>query len=308
MRDYIHVSDLSAAHVAAARLVEISHQAELLRAAGDRVQDAAPRAESAAARLPGGFGRRGGGRTGAGPGHRTDACCRPRRRARRPAHPRRDPRNVGPGGRRGQAGDLVAEVATQLGSMVARVAGVEDAPRLDHHVAVNIGTGRGYSVFEVIEALRRSMGRGVRRRHRGAPARGSPSSDRRSRPRARAAGVACATHPGRDDRLGVGRLAGPPASRPPLGPGGARRRDGRATAWAPRRAPGSGRSPRCHPAGSRRHPGRRLHRRHWASGSARGALARLRVTKEPFLAISPPSGVCSTTVPGWNWSVSISGP
>jgi nucleoside-diphosphate-sugar epimerase len=63
-----------------------------------------------------------------------------------------------PGGRRGQAGDLVAEVASQLGSMVARVAGVEDAPRLDHHVSVNIGTGRGYSVFEVIESLRRSVG------------------------------------------------------------------------------------------------------------------------------------------------------
>ena len=54
IRDYIHVADLSAAHVAAARIVEISHQAEVLRAAGDRVQDAAARAESAAARIPGG--------------------------------------------------------------------------------------------------------------------------------------------------------------------------------------------------------------------------------------------------------------
>ncbi|MGB7980865.1 MAG: hypothetical protein WCF36_08760, partial [Candidatus Nanopelagicales bacterium] len=59
----------------------------------------------------------------------------------------------------GQAGDLAAEVASQIGSLVARVAGVEDAPRLDHHVAINVGTGRGYSVFEVIEALRRSVGK-----------------------------------------------------------------------------------------------------------------------------------------------------
>ena len=159
IRDYIHVADLSAAHVAAARIVEIAHQAELLRAAGDRVQEAASRAESAAARLPGGSAA-------------VEAAAHVPARAieRMPAAARavelaaqRIPgvirSTTGPGGRRGQAGELVAEVASQLGSMVARVAGVEDAPRLEDHVAVNIGTGTGYSVFEVIEALRRSMGR-----------------------------------------------------------------------------------------------------------------------------------------------------
>jgi len=158
-RDYIHVADLSAAHVAAARLVEIAHQAEVLRAAGDRVQVVASRAESAASRLPGGSAA-------------VEAASHVPARAidRMPAAARavelaaqRIPgvirATTGPGGRRGQAGELVAEVASQLGSMVARVAGVEDAPRLDDHVAVNIGTGTGYSVFAVIEALRHSVGR-----------------------------------------------------------------------------------------------------------------------------------------------------
>ena len=159
VRHYIPVADLSAAHVAAARIVEIAHQAELLRAAGDRVQEAASRAESAAARLPGGSAA-------------VEAAAHVPARAieRMPAAARavelaaqRIPgvirSTTGPGGRRGQAGELVAEVASQLGSMVARVAGVEDAPRLEDSVAVNIGTGTGFSVFEVIEALRRSMGK-----------------------------------------------------------------------------------------------------------------------------------------------------
>lgn len=157
VRDYIHVSDLSAAHVAAARLVEVAHQAEMLRAAGDRVQEAASRAESAASRLPGGSAA-------------VEAASHVPARAieRMPAAARavelaalRIPgvirATTGPRGMRGQAGDLAAEVASQIGSLVARVAGVEDAPHLDQHVAINVGTGRGYSVFEVIEALRRSV-------------------------------------------------------------------------------------------------------------------------------------------------------
>ena len=59
---------------------------------------------------------------------------------------------------RDQAGELVAEVASQVGSMMARVAGMDDTPRLVDHLAVNIGTGRGYSVFEVIESLREAIG------------------------------------------------------------------------------------------------------------------------------------------------------
>jgi UDP-glucose 4-epimerase len=159
IRDYIHVADLSAAHVAAARIVEISHQAEVLRAAGDRVQDAANRAETAAARLPGGSAAvEAASHVPARAIERMPAAARAVEMAaqRIPGVIRS---TTGPGGRRGQAGELVAEVASQLGSMVARVAGVEDAPRLEDHVAVNIGTGTGYSVFEVIEALRRSMGK-----------------------------------------------------------------------------------------------------------------------------------------------------
>jgi UDP-glucose 4-epimerase len=159
IRDYIHVADLSAAHVAAARIVEISHQAEVLRAAGDRVQDAAARAESAAARIPGGSAAvEAASQVPARAIERMPAAARAVEMAaqRIPGVIRS---TTGPGGRRGQAGELVAEVASQLGSMVARVAGVEDAPRLEDHVAVNIGTGTGYSVFQVIEALRQSMGR-----------------------------------------------------------------------------------------------------------------------------------------------------
>jgi UDP-glucose 4-epimerase len=159
IRDYIHVTDLSAAHVAAARIVEISHQAEVLRAAGDRVQEAAVRAEAAAGRIPGGsVAVEVASQVPAKAIERMPAAARAVEIAaqRIPGVIRS---TTGPSGRRGQAGDLVAEVASQLGSMVARVAGVEDAPRLEDHVAVNIGTGRGYSVFEVIEALRRSVGR-----------------------------------------------------------------------------------------------------------------------------------------------------
>jgi UDP-glucose 4-epimerase len=159
IRDYIHVADLSAAHVAAARIVEISHQAEVLRAAGDRVQDAAARAETAAARIPGGSAAvEAASHVPARAIERMPAAARAVEMAaqRIPGVIRS---TTGPGGRRGQAGELVAEVASQLGSMVARVAGVEDAPRLEDHVAINIGTGTGYSVFEVIEALRRSMGK-----------------------------------------------------------------------------------------------------------------------------------------------------
>ncbi len=86
VRDYIHVTDLSAAHVAAARLVEFDREDDSLH-----------------------------------------------------------------------AGDPTAGVTSHLGSKVPRVARRPEPP-LEHHTAVNIGTGRGYSVFEVIEALRTSTG------------------------------------------------------------------------------------------------------------------------------------------------------
>jgi hypothetical protein len=64
----------------------------------------------------------------------------------------------GPAGVAGQATELVVEVASQLGSLAAKVAGVQEPPRLEDHLAVNVGTGSGSSVFEVIEALRASVG------------------------------------------------------------------------------------------------------------------------------------------------------
>lgn len=54
--------------------------------------------------------------------------------------------------------DQVTEVAAQLGSLVARVAGADDGPRLVDHRSVNIGTGHGSSVFQVVESLRSSTG------------------------------------------------------------------------------------------------------------------------------------------------------
>ena len=50
------------------------------------------------------------------------------------------------------------EAAAQLGSLVAKVAGVDEGPRLVDHLAVNIGSGRGHSAFDVVEALRGSVG------------------------------------------------------------------------------------------------------------------------------------------------------
>jgi len=158
IRDYIHVADLSAAHVAAARVVEISHQADVLRAAGDRVQEAALRAEEAAAILPGASAAvEAAAHVPAVAIERMPAAARAIELAaqRIPGVIRA---TSGTSGVRGQAGELAAELAAQLGSIVTRVAGVDDVPRLKDHVAINIGTGTGYSVFEVITALRSSMG------------------------------------------------------------------------------------------------------------------------------------------------------
>jgi UDP-glucose 4-epimerase len=180
IRDYIHVSDLSAAHVAAARVVELAMARELspvdtsaaVRAAGERVQHAAERAEHAATKLPGGTLAVGVATQGADVAEAAvEAAGKTAARAidKVPVAARaveaathRLPGSIrgatGSGGKRGQATDLVAGVATQLGTLVARVAGVEEPPPLRDHMALNIGTGRGYSVFEVIEALRESVG------------------------------------------------------------------------------------------------------------------------------------------------------
>jgi UDP-glucose 4-epimerase len=180
VRDYIHVADLSAAHVAAARVVEAAHAAArsevdpaaAVRSAGERVQHVAERAEGAAIRLPGGTLAVGvanqgaeaaeaaveaAGKTAAraidkvpGAGRAVEAATHRLPEAFRVT--------AASSGVRGQASDLVAEMAAQLGSLVARVAGVPEPPPLIDHMALNIGTGRGYSVFEVIEALRETVG------------------------------------------------------------------------------------------------------------------------------------------------------
>lgn len=61
-------------------------------------------------------------------------------------------------GVREQAAELVAEVASQLSSLVARVAGLGEAPPLLDHMVINIGSGRGWSDLEVITAIRGIVG------------------------------------------------------------------------------------------------------------------------------------------------------
>ncbi|MCU0301451.1 MAG: NAD-dependent epimerase/dehydratase family protein [Candidatus Nanopelagicales bacterium] len=164
VRDYIHVADLSAAHVAAARVVEAAHAGAVVRSPQEKLQQAAARAEQAATRLP-------GGALAVEVANQVPAAAEA---AAALAMGRVPPavraveratgalpwalRPSGAGGVTGQAGEIVAEVASQLGSLAAKVVGVEEAPRLVDHLAVNVGTGRGSSVFEVIEALRASVG------------------------------------------------------------------------------------------------------------------------------------------------------
>lgn len=179
IRDYIHVSDLSAAHVAAARVVEAAHvaaqssldPAAAVRSAGEKVQHAAERAEHAATRVPGGalaIGVASQGATAAEAAVEAASKTAARAIDRVPAAARameaathRLPEalraSTAAGAGRNPATEIVADVASQLGSLVARVAGVEEPPPLVDHMALNIGTGHGYSVFEVIEALRESV-------------------------------------------------------------------------------------------------------------------------------------------------------
>jgi UDP-glucose 4-epimerase len=180
VRDYIHVADLSTAHVAAARVVELAHASAqnpvdpsaAVRSAGEKVHQAASLAEHAASRIPGGtlavgVASQGTAAAEAAAEAAGQAAARavgmvpPAARAVELASqtlPRAIRGTSPPTGVRGQATDVVAEVTTQIGSLVARLAGVEGAPRLVDHLAVNIGTGQGYSVFEVIESLRASVG------------------------------------------------------------------------------------------------------------------------------------------------------
>ncbi|MGB8021463.1 MAG: NAD-dependent epimerase/dehydratase family protein [Candidatus Nanopelagicales bacterium] len=176
IRDYVHVADVSAALLAAVRVVEHAHTdkvgtvepVDAVRSATERVQHAAAMAELAASRLPG------GSRAVEVATHVPDAAeaaaeIAARAAARVPAAARalefaaaRLPGAVRAGTAsasvREQAAELVAEVASQLSSLVARVAGLVEAPPLLGHMAINIGSGRGYSDLEVVTALRTSVG------------------------------------------------------------------------------------------------------------------------------------------------------
>lgn len=156
IRDYIHVADLAAAHVAAARLVEASaagqplvHDSMTLEAA----RRAAEAMQSAAAHMPGASKVVGAStnvmESAVGRLRGTVASAAELAASAAEAAAMRNPVPNMPGG----------AVAAQIGSIVQRVSGSTTEPPLRGHVPVNIGTGQGYSVLEVIDALRRTVGR-----------------------------------------------------------------------------------------------------------------------------------------------------
>jgi UDP-glucose 4-epimerase len=171
VRDIVHVNDVAAAFVQAVRVVEAAHLAALtsaeaasaVRAAGERVQSAATRAEHEARKLPG-VGLAAGMASGVPAAAEAASIVAARALERLPGASRA--LELAADGLDGALGSVAGEnlrgqvtgVAAQLGSLVAKVAGVEDGPRLTDYLAVNIGTGRGHSAFDVVEALRGSVG------------------------------------------------------------------------------------------------------------------------------------------------------
>lgn len=144
IRDYIHVSDLSAAHVAAARLVEasalgISTPSE--RGTVDAARRAAEVMQSAAAHMPGGSRV-----VGASANVMESAVDRLRGAVTSAAELAA---GVAPG----------AGVAAKVGSLASRVARSSHDDPVVGHLALNIGTGQGASVREVMAALRAATGR-----------------------------------------------------------------------------------------------------------------------------------------------------
>ncbi len=146
IRDYIHVADLASAHVAAVKLIEAASMpitpaldpAVAMRTAGERLQAAAARAQGSSLRLPG----RSVAREMANQG--TAAAEAASQAAAKAIE-------LMPGAPKA--------MAAQLGTFVAKVTGGDSGLRATHHMAVNLGTGQGYSVFAVLEALRESVGR-----------------------------------------------------------------------------------------------------------------------------------------------------
>jgi UDP-glucose 4-epimerase len=167
VRDIVHVSDVAAAFVQAVRVVEASHlaanasqeAASAVRAAGERMHSAAARAEQEARKLPG-AGLAAGMATGVPAAAEAASIAAAKALERLPGASRA--LGLADGALGSMAGenlrDQVTGVAAQLGSLVAKVAGVEEGVRLTDHLAVNIGTGRGHSAFEVVEAMRGSVG------------------------------------------------------------------------------------------------------------------------------------------------------
>lgn len=158
VRDYLHIADLAAAHVAAVRAVEVAHaggSSTSVRTAGDLVQHAATRLRGAravevAGQVPGAAetvaevaGQAAARAMGQLPAAAwaVELATQKTRDALRAAN----------------ASGAMAEVASQLGSLAAKVTGT-DGPRLVDHLAVNLSSGRGHSTFEVIEALREATG------------------------------------------------------------------------------------------------------------------------------------------------------
>ena len=169
VRDIVHVTDVAAAFLAAVRAVETAHlaattsqdAASAVRAASDRMHTAAVRAEQEARKLPGASLAAG---MASGVPNRAASIAAARALERLPGASRAmglAAENLD-GALGSMASDNLREqvtgVASQFGSLVAKVAGVDAMPRLRDHLAVNVGTGRGHSAFDVIEALRASTG------------------------------------------------------------------------------------------------------------------------------------------------------
>ena len=92
----------------------------------------------------------------------------------------------------------------------AHVRAIDHSARRRRSLALNLGTGRGHSVREVIAAAERVTGRSIARRETRAAARRSARSGRRCRARARSSGLdAAALGPRHHHRDGLGLAPSP---------------------------------------------------------------------------------------------------
>lgn len=171
VHDLTHPSEAAAAFVAAVRAIELTQATTattqdagaVMRAAGDQLQTAAARAEEEARKLPGvALAADVAAGTAAAAEAASAAALRAMDRlpglslARRIAERSiEDALTVATGE---TVVDQMGGALEQVGSLVARMAGVDDNHRIQGHEAINIGRGRGRSSFRTIEALRESVG------------------------------------------------------------------------------------------------------------------------------------------------------